>query len=95
MICLTGYWPYILVNLYTYYVINIADNRLKVKVYYDDAMKNTYSSQSKVTAKLRSVMVYVEEMFQEKDTLTTTINIDSKNLKIEHLPGQNWEMKMR
>ena len=40
-------------------------------------------------------MVYVEEMFQEKDTLTTTINIDSKNLKIEHLPGQNWETKMR
>ena len=84
-----------MVNLYTYYVINIADNRLKVKVYYDDAMKNTYSSESKVKAKLRSVMVYVEEMFHEKDTLTTTIQIDAENLKIEHVKGKSWVQKMR
>merc|ERR1719361_2092493 len=35
-------------------------------------------------------MVYVEEMFHEKDTLTTTIDINAKNLKIEHLSGQSW-----
>jgi len=63
---------------------------MNVKVYYDDAMKNTYKSPSKVKQKLRSVMVYVEEMFHEKDTLTTTIDIDAKNLKIEHLSGQSW-----
>ena len=68
---------------------------MNVKVYYDDAMKNTYKSPSKVKQKLRSVMVYVEEMFHEKDTLTTTIDIDAKNLKIEHLPGQNWVTGMR
>ena len=68
---------------------------MNVKVYYDDAMKKTYSSQSKVKQKLRSVMVYVEEMFHEKDTLTTTIDIDAKNLKIEHLSGQNWVSGMR
>ena len=40
-------------------------------------------------------MVYVEEMFHEKDTLTTTIDIDAKNLKIEHLSGQSWVNGMR
>ena len=68
---------------------------MKTKVYYDDAMKKMYSSPSKVKQKLRSVMVYVEEMFHEKDTLTTIIDIDAKNLKIEHLPGQNWVTGMR
>lgn len=68
---------------------------MNVKVYYDDAMKNTYKSPSKVKQKLRSVMVYVEEMFHEKDTLTTTIDIDAKNLKIEHLSGQSWVNGMR
>ena len=68
---------------------------MNVKVYYDDAMKNTYKSSSKVKQKLRSVMVYVEEMFHEKDTLTTTIDIDAKNLKIEHLSGQSWVNGMR
>ena len=68
---------------------------MNVKVYYDDAMKKTYKSKSKVEQKLRSVMVYVEEMFHEKDTLTTIIDIDSKSLKIEHLPGQNWKSRMR
>ena len=68
---------------------------MKVKVYYDDAMRKTYSSKSKVEQKLRSVMVYVEEMFHEKDTLTTTIDIDAKNLKIEHLSGQSWVNGMR
>ena len=68
---------------------------MNVKVYYDDAMKKTYKSKSKVEQKLRSVMVYVEEMFHEKDTLTTTIDIDAKNLKIEHLSGQSWVNGMR
>ena len=64
---------------------------MKVKVYYDDAMKNTYKDPAKVKKKLRSVMVFVEEMFREKDTLTTIIDINAKSLKIEHLSGQNWE----
>ena len=68
---------------------------MKVKVYYDDAMKNTYKSPTKVKEKLRSVMVFVEEMFHEKDTLTTIIDINAKKMKIEHLSGENWESRMR
>ena len=58
-------------------------------------MSKVYSSKSKVEQKLRSVMVYVEEMFYEKDTLTTTVQINAKSLKIEHLSGQSWVNGMR
>ena len=75
-------------------IFNYLINRVKVKVYYDDAMANTYNER-KVKQKLRSVMVYVEEMFHEVD-LTTKVVIDAKNLKIERAPkGQNWERSMR
>ena len=68
---------------------------MKVKVYYDDAMAAVYS-ESKVKQKLRSVMVYVEEMFHERDTLTTIVQINAKSLKIERAPrGQNWVKGMR
>ena len=40
-------------------------------------------------------MVFVEEMFHEKDTLTTIIQIDAENLKIEHVKGKSWVKKMR
>ena len=69
--------------------------RVNVKVYYDDAMAKVYRSRSKVEQKLRSVMVYVEEMFHERDTLTTIIQINAKTLKIERLQGQNWVSGMR
>ena len=76
-------------------IFNYLINRVKVKVYYDDAMANTYNER-KVKEKLRSVMVYVEEMFHEEDTLTTKVVIDAKNLKIERAPkGENWERSMR
>ena len=69
--------------------------RVKVKVYYDDAMARVYS-EDKVKKKLRSVMVYVEEMFNEVDSLTTRVVIDAKNLKIERSPaGNNWSGGMR
>ena len=68
---------------------------MNVKVYYDDAMAGVYS-ESKVKQKLRSVMVYVEEMFHERDTLTTIVQINAKSLKIERAPrGQNWVNSMR
>ena len=56
--------------------------------------------ESKVKQKLRSVMLYVEEMFHEKDTLTTIVQINAKTLKIERAPGgrnggQNWSGRMR
>ncbi len=68
---------------------------MKVKVYYDDAMAKVYS-ESKVKQKLRSVMVYVEEMFHERDTLTTIVQICAKSIKIERAPqGNNWVTGMR
>ena len=58
-------------------------------------MASVYNEQ-KVRQKLRSVMVYVEEMFHEVDTLTTKVVIDAKNLKIERAPaGNNWVNDMR
>ena len=69
--------------------------RVRTKVYYDEAMASVYNEQ-KVRQKLRSVMVYVEEMFHEVDTLTTKVVIDAKNLKIERAPaGNNWVNDMR
>ena len=69
--------------------------RVRTKVYYDEAMASVYNEQ-KVRQKLRSVMVYVEEMFYEVDTLTTKVVIDAKNLKIERAPaGNNWVNDMR
>ena len=53
-------------------------------------------SEDKVKKKLRSVMVYVEEMFNEVDSLTTRVVIDAKNLKIERAPARNnWSGDMR
>ena len=41
-------------------------------------------------------MVYVEEMFNEVDSLTTRVVIDAKNLKIERAPARNnWSGDMR
>ena len=67
---------------------------MKVKVYYDDAMARVYS-ESKVKKKLRSVMVHVEQMFHERDTLTTIVQINAKTMKIEHARGQSWVSDMR
>ena len=62
-----------------------------MKVFYDDALAKVYS-ESKVKQKLRSVMVYVEEMFHERDTLTTIVQICAKSMKIERAPqGNNWD----
>ena len=48
-------------------------------------------NEAKVEQKLRSVMVYVEEMYHEIDTLTTKVVIDAKNIKIEKAPRGDWE----
>ena len=52
--------------------------------------------ETKVKQKLRSVMLYVEEMFHEKDTLTTIVQINAKTLKIEKAGySNNWSRSMR
>ena len=68
--------------------------RVKVKVYYDDVMARIYNKQ-KVEQKIRSIMVYVEEMYHERDTLTTIVQICAKSLSIEHASGNNWSSNMR
>jgi hypothetical protein len=67
---------------------------VKVKVYYDDAMARVYNER-KVKKKLRSVMLYVEEMFHERDTLTTIIQINAETMKIEHARGESWVTRLR
>ena len=66
-------------------------------MYYDNNMRKEYDyDDTKVKQKLRSVMMYVEEMFHEKDTLTTIIQINAKTLKIERAPGNNdWSRSPR
>ena len=69
--------------------------RLDVTLYYDDKMKNLYGSNAKTEEKLRSVMAYVEEMFLERDTLTTVVKIDAEKVNIIHASGHDWESGMR
>ena len=71
--------------------------RVRTKVYYDAAMLDMYNhNDAVVKKKLRTVMAYVEEMFHEKDTLTTIVQINAKTLKIQRAPnGHNWSSDMR
>ena len=79
-----------------YTIFKHLEYRVNVKVYYDDAMARVYSTETKVKQKLRSVMIFVEELFNEVDTLRTRVVIDAKNLKIERAPaGNNWVNSMR
>ena len=46
------------------------------------------NNKEKVKGKLRAVMAFVKELYSEKDTLKTIIEVDV--LAIEHARGQNW-----
>ena len=60
--------------------------RLKVAVFYDDRFKAQHGSKSE--SKVRQVMAVVNNMYSEKATLTTTIDIQI--VGIEHATGQDW-----
>ena len=62
---------------------------LKVAVYYDDMFADQFLS-SAVT-RVEAVMAIVDEMYSEKDTLKTEIDVDT--IAVEHAKGENWGTK--
>ena len=64
---------------------------MNLDVYFDDDMVYQYGSAATTTQKLRKVMSYVQEIYEEKDTLQTTIKM---NINIEHKNGQRWALPM-
>ena len=46
---------------------------------------------AKTKAKVQKVMTYVEEIYEERDTLQTKIKM---NINIEHKKGQKWGLMM-
>ena len=58
----------------------------------DEAMKKIYKGRTET--KLREVMMHVEEMYAEKDTLTTTIEFGAESpsrMPIVHAANEKWE----
>ena len=67
---------------------------LSIVVYYDDSIKDRYRTTQKAERKLREVLLHVEEMYHERDTLTTVVHLgaeSSERMPIIHISGQNWE----
>ena len=54
-------------------------------VYYDDLFNDQFSNPKTRAA---AVMTIVDEMYSEKDTLKTEIEVNT--VAIEHVPGQDW-----
>ena len=68
--------------------------RLSLVVYYDDSMLKRYKTKPRTEEKLREVMLHVEEMYHERDTLTTVVKLGAESksrMPIIHLSGQDWE----
>ena len=67
-------------------------SRLNLDVYFDDDMVQIYGGNvAKTKAKVQKVMTYVEEIYEERDTLQTKIKM---NVNIEHKKGQKWGLMM-
>ena len=67
-------------------------SRLNLDVYFDDDLVKIYGGNvAKTKAKVQKVMTYVEEIYEERDTLQTKIKM---NINIEHKKGQKWGLMM-
>ena len=55
-------------------------------VFYDDKMKNKFGKN--VVKRLAAIMALVDEMYSEKDTLKTELEVNVAG--IEHADGSNW-----
>ena len=60
--------------------------RIKVAVYYDDMFKDEFGNAA--TTRIQAVMAIVDEMYSEKDTLKTEIDVNV--VAVEHQSGSNW-----
>ena len=59
---------------------------MKVAVFYDDLFQKQHTSKSE--KKVREVMAVVNNMYSEKATLTTTIDVQV--IGVKHVAGQDW-----
>ena len=59
---------------------------MKVAVYYDDVFKAQFPSTA--DTRVEAIMAIVDEMYSEKDTLTTEIEVNT--IAIVHQSGYNW-----
>jgi len=66
--------------------INPNGYKMKVAVYYDDLFKSKFPSTA--DSRVEAIMAIVDEMYSEKDTLTTEIEVNT--IAIVHQSGYNW-----
>ena len=64
--------------------------RLNVAIYYDDIFykKIGKSSKNRAIERITAVMAIVDEMYSEKDSLTTEIDVEI--VAINHAEGNDW-----
>ena len=67
-------------------------SRINLNVYFDDDLAKLYrGNAAKTKGKVQKVMTYVEEIYEERDTLQTKMKM---NINIEHKKGHKWGLKM-
>ena len=71
------------------YHISFPIFRLTVAVYYDDMFKSEFGDRA--VKRIEAIMAIVDEMYSEKDTLKT--ELDVKTVAIEHASGKNWGLE--
>ena len=64
-------------------------DRLNVAVYYDDMFDEEFGSAA--VTRIVAIMAIVDEMYSEKDTLQTELEVNT--IAIEHASGENWGTK--
>jgi len=64
---------------------------MDLDVYFDDDLNDVYRNTASTKSRVRKVMSYVQEIFEEKNTLRTEIKM---NINVEHKRGQRWANPM-
>ena len=72
-------------SLLSYSFLNF---RLTVAVYYDDVFRSQFGGRA--ITRIEAIMAIVDEMYSEKDTLTTEFEVST--VAIEHAKGRNWAL---
>ena len=58
---------------------------MNLDVYFDDDLKDVYGNAAKAKGKLQKVMTYVQEIYEERDTIQTIITM---KINVAHMSGQ-------
>ena len=69
-----------------WYLFHIASLRLNVAVHYDRQFKTRFGGQAE--KKIKQVMAVVDNMYSERKTLTTTIDVHVMGIK--HEAQESW-----